>query len=518
MEALFLKLANISLVASWVAVAVLAIRLIFKKVPKWVLCALWAMVAIRLVLPSSFESALSIIPNASPLPDDIIYTARPQIESGFAVIDQAVNPLLESSLKPSEFESANPTQIWSFMLACVWIAGMVGMLIYAVASSLVIKIKLSTATLFAKGIKQSEKIESPFVMGLIKPTIYIPYSVKGSDIAYVVAHEKAHISRLDYIWKPLGFLLLSVYWFNPVMWISYSMLCKDIESACDEYVVKKMEIGERRAYSTALLNCSVSRKTIAVCPLAFGEISVKSRIKSVMNYKKPSFWIGIVSAAIFCAVVLCLMTNPVSTVEIKPHEETTAVQMNEKSTLGENVEATELSVLQEKEETSETPALPKMVETFESEGDAIGKVEDAIETDIESDDISVDELLELICPVKDATVSCNFGIMSGSGDAHMGIDYAASEGTPVMAACDGVIIHADYDHDRGNSILIEHSGDYLTEYNHLSEMLVKSGDEVKSGDIIGYVGSTGKSTGPHLHFGLIKRAENKLKYIEPIYK
>ena len=312
MEALFLKLVNMSITASWLVLAIIVVRLIFKKAPKWILCLLWGLVAFRLVCPFSIESAMSLIPSAEPLPQEIIYTAEPQIHSGVPVIDNAVNPVLESSMTPAELTSANPAQIWSFILSQVWILGMVLMFAYTLVSYLLLKRKVATAIPLVKGIKQSEYVDSPFVLGLIRPVIYLPFGMPEGDMAYVIAHEGAHIRRSDHWWKPFGFLLLSVYWFNPVLWVAYILLCRDIEAACDEKVIKDMEKDERRAYSTALLNCSIHRRRIAACPLAFGETGVKARVKSVMNYRKPAFWVILITLVVSIIVAVCFLTNPKS--------------------------------------------------------------------------------------------------------------------------------------------------------------------------------------------------------------
>lgn len=316
MEALFLKLVNMSITASWLVLAIIAVRLIFKKTPKWILCLLWGLVAIRLICPFSFESALSLIPSAEPLPQEIIYTAQPEIQSGVPVIDYTVNPMLESSMTPIEPASANPTQIWSFILSQVWILGMLLMLIYSLVSYLLLKRKVATAIPVRRGIKQSEFVDSPFVLGIIRPMIYLPIGMAEGDMTYVIAHEKAHIRRRDHWWKPLGFLLLSIYWFNPLLWAAYILLCRDIEAACDEKVIREMDKDDRRAYSTALLNCSIHRRRITACPLAFGEVGVKERVKGVMNYKKPAFWVILIALVISIVVAVCFMTNPKSELPI----------------------------------------------------------------------------------------------------------------------------------------------------------------------------------------------------------
>lgn len=312
MEALFLKLVNLSLTAGWLVLAVVVLRLIFRKAPRWIFCALWGLVALRLICPVSVESVLSLIPSAEPLPQDIIYTAEPYIDSGIEVVDRVVNPVLMDSLGAAEtLTSVNPTQVWSFILSRIWVVGTVIILAYALVSFLLLKHRVSTATLLKKGVKQSERVVSPFVLGIFRPVVYLPYGVSDDDLEHVLAHEQAHIRRRDHWWKPVGFLLLSVYWFNPLMWVAYVLLCRDIEAACDEKVIKGMEKDVRRAYSTALLNCSVHRRSIAACPLAFGETGVKSRIKNVMNYKKPAVWIILLAVVAAIIAAVCLLTDPV---------------------------------------------------------------------------------------------------------------------------------------------------------------------------------------------------------------
>lgn len=310
MEALFLKIANLSITASWLVLAVLLIRLGFRKAPRWVCCLLWGLVALRLICPVSIESAFSLIPSAEPLPRDILYTETPKIHSGVGVIDNFVNPALSSAMSSASGIGANPRQTWLFVLAWIWIAGAAVMLLYELVSYMLLRRRVATATLLRENIKQSERVDSPFVLGLFHPVIYLPYRVADEDLTYVIAHEKAHIRRRDYWWKPIGFVLLAIYWFNPLLWVAYVLLCRDIEAACDERVIREMEEEDRRAYSMALLHCTVRHRVIAACPLAFGETGVKSRIKGVMNYKKPAFGIVPLAVAVTIAAAICLLTVP----------------------------------------------------------------------------------------------------------------------------------------------------------------------------------------------------------------
>lgn len=310
MEELFLTVVNLSLTAGWLVLAVLALRLLLRKAPRWSFCLLWGLVALRLMFPFSLESSFSLIPSAQPLPREILSTATPQIQSGIPAVNSAVNPILQEALAPAAGASVNPTQVWSFLLARIWLAGMVLLLLYALISTLLLKRRLATATLLEDNIRQSEQVGSPFVLGLFRPVIYLPYHIAEEDLTYVLAHERIHIRRLDHWWKLLGYVLLSIYWFNPLMWVAYVLFCRDLEGACDEKAIRTLDQQARKGYSTALLNCSIHRRPAAPCPLAFGEAGVKSRVKAVMHYKKPAFWIVVIALAACIIAALCFLTSP----------------------------------------------------------------------------------------------------------------------------------------------------------------------------------------------------------------
>ena len=326
MQTVFLELVKLSLIGSLFAVAVMLVRLVFRKAPKWLFCVLWGVVALRLICPVSIESSLSLVPDRLASGQiftnvgneyigdvDIIYESNAgysnAIEAGRQPIYSNDGYYVVTEKDSLEAPKTVGGTIYP-ILSWVWVAGMVLMFAYTAVSYLVLRKKMEEATHLRENIWQCEQVDSPFVLGIIKPRIYLPYAITESDIANVIAHEQAHIHRKDHWWKPIGFLLLSVHWFNPVLWLAYILLCRDIEAACDEKVIKHMEKDEMRAYSTALLNCSVHRRRIAACPLAFGETGVKERIKRVMNYKKPAFWI-IIAAVVACsAAVICFVTNP----------------------------------------------------------------------------------------------------------------------------------------------------------------------------------------------------------------
>ncbi len=310
MNELFLKIINMSISASWLVLAVLILRFVLKKAPKWINVLLWGIVAIRLICPFSFESTLSIIPSAETIPLNICMDTTPTINSGISAINNAVNPIISQSNTPMAGASVNPLQITIGIYEYIWIFGMIALALYTAISYWRLRRKVDTAVRYKDNIFQSENVSFPFVLGIIKPRIYLPFKMNGQYLEHVVAHEQAHICRKDHWWKPLGFLLLMIHWFNPLMWLAYVLLCRDIELACDEKVIKELGNEQRGDYTQALVACSVNRRMIAACPLAFGEVSVKERVKSVMNYKKLAFWVIIISVIVCVGVAVCFLTNP----------------------------------------------------------------------------------------------------------------------------------------------------------------------------------------------------------------
>ncbi len=312
MTEFFLNVVNMSISASWLVLAVLLLRILLKKAPKWINVLLWGIVAVRLICPFSFESVLSLIPSSQTINPEIALNS-PVIDSGVTIIDNVINPIIsEATISLQPEKSVNLFQFIMPYLAGVWLVGIAALLIYTLISFLSLKRKIGTAVLLRDNICQSEAVVSPFVLGIIKPKIYLPFNMNGQNMDHVIAHEQAHIRRKDHLWKPLGFLILTLHWFNPMVWFGYILLCRDIELACDEKVVKELNNEQRADYSEALLACSVNRRMIAACPLAFGEVGVKDRIKSVLNYKKPAFWIIVVAIVVSITVAVCFLTNPVN--------------------------------------------------------------------------------------------------------------------------------------------------------------------------------------------------------------
>ena len=397
MTAIFIKILNMSISASWIVLAVLILRLLLKKAPKWITVVLWGLVALKLVLPFSIESAFSLIPSAEAVDPEIIVNYTPETEVKLPIDNETASPVINETGAPTINETVPPMSVETVppvvtvpsspsvtvppvvvvppvsnvtvptvvnetnppvfdvtappvvneteppiisdiqepkpakntlqtvmtVIAIVWVVGIAAMVIYTSASYYLLRKKIDTAFRLRDNVYQSENIESPFVLGIIKPKIYLPFNIKEQAAEYVIAHENAHIKRLDYIWKPIGFILLTVYWFNPVMWIAYVFLCRDIELACDEKVIAGFDSEQRADYSEALLSCSVNRKVIAACPIAFGEVGVKDRIKSVLNYKKPALWIIILAVVAIIATALCFLTDPISEKESEEGTEET---------------------------------------------------------------------------------------------------------------------------------------------------------------------------------------------------
>lgn len=310
MDDVFLKLVNLSISASWLILAVLVLRVVLKKAPKWVMPLLWGVVALRLVCPFSIESALSLIPSAETIPSEIVTETREPVRYEQATLDIVTNPTLPSAAEVPVGVSRQQAQVDFNIYSVLWLAGMAALLVHALVSAGKLKRKLATAILLRDNIYESEFVDSPFVFGVVKPNIYLPMHMDEGTAAYVIAHECAHLARRDHWWKVLGYLVLALHWFNPLVWVAYILFCRDIELACDEKVVRGLDGAARADYSQALLSCAAPKRAVAACPLAFGEGNIKTRVKSALHYKKPAFWVA--AAAVLAVVIMavCFLTNP----------------------------------------------------------------------------------------------------------------------------------------------------------------------------------------------------------------
>ena len=310
MDDVFLKLVNLSISASWLILAVLVLRVVLKKAPKWVMPLLWGVVALRLVCLFSIESALSLIPSAETIPSEIVTETREPVLYEQATLDIVTNPTLPSAAEVPVGVSRQQAQVDFNIYSVLWLAGMAALLVHALVSAGKLKRKLATAILLRDNIYESEFVDSPFVFGVVKPNIYLPMHMDEGTAAYVIAHERAHLARRDHWWKVLGYLVLALHWFNPLVWVAYILFCRDIELACDEKVVRGLDGAARADYSQALLSCAAPKRAVAACPLAFGEGNIKTRVKSALHYKKPAFWVA--AAAVLAVVIMavCFLTNP----------------------------------------------------------------------------------------------------------------------------------------------------------------------------------------------------------------
>lgn len=312
MDDVFLKLVNLSISASWLILAVLVLRFVLKKAPKWVMPLLWGVVALRLVCLFSIESALSLIPSAETIPSEIVTETREPVLYEQATLDIVTNPTLPSAAEVPVGVSRQQAQVDFNIYSVLWLAGMAALLVHALVSAGKLKRKLATAILLRDNIYESEFVDSPFVFGVVKPNIYLPMHMDEGTAAYVIAHERAHLARRDHWWKVLGYLVLALHWFNPLVWVAYILFCRDIELACDEKVVKGLDGAARADYSQALLSCAAPKRAVAACPLAFGEGNIKTRVKSALHYKKPAFWVAAAAVLAVVIVAVCFLTNPKS--------------------------------------------------------------------------------------------------------------------------------------------------------------------------------------------------------------
>lgn len=325
MADIFLKVVNMSISACWIVLAIVLLRIILKKAPKWINCLLWGIAGLRLVMPFSLESIFSLIPSAEFIPQELVHSHSSVDVKGTEILNYVGNnpvsvelgisdgSLVFNEITAHDCPSINPLLISTYIASIVWIVGIIALLVYTLVNFLRLKQKIGTAVLFCDNIYQGEAVVSPFVLGIIKPKIYLPFNMGEQEMEYVIAHEQAHLRRKDHLWKPLGFLILTLHWFNPMVWLGYILLCRDIELACDEKVVKELNNEQRADYSQALLSCSVNRRMVAACPVAFGEVGVKNRVKSVLNYKKPAFWVIAVAIVLCIVLAFGFLTNPKNT-------------------------------------------------------------------------------------------------------------------------------------------------------------------------------------------------------------
>ena len=303
MDTVFSKLVHISLMANWLIVAVIVLRLLLKKVPRRVICVLWALVALRLMLPVSVESPVSMIPETTAILQEAVDTTLIHPEAVPSDRIPAGTQEGSTAAKAGGGQRISPVPL-------VWCVGAALMLCYLLLSYLRMWHLVAEAVPEAGNIWICDAVTTPFILGLLQPRIYLPSGLSGESKAYVVAHEQSHLRWKDHWWKPLAFVLLAFYWFDPFVWAAYGLVCRDIEFACDERVVRRFGMPEKKAYSKALLECSARKRLVLTCPVAFGETAVAKRVRNVLNYKKPRFWIILISTVIILAAAVGFLTVP----------------------------------------------------------------------------------------------------------------------------------------------------------------------------------------------------------------
>lgn len=509
----FIKLLNISFSASLLILACIIIRFAFKKMPKYLRCILWVLVLIRLVCPLHLESPFSVLPKKDLISREVVVSdvsedssrleERNHIGQSENITDMSENDSIiylqndTSANYPETVEIQskdnliqnnnsnyskflNQTSIFK-LLSVIWVLGVLGSIGYGVVAYIRLKKCVSTAVRLKDNIFQTENIESPFVLGLFKAKIYIPYNLSPTEIFFVLSHEKSHIARKDHLLKPFAYAVACVYWFNPLVWLGYVLLCRDIELACDEKAVNLIGYNKKKAYSQSILDFSVPKKYISACPVAFGETGVKERVKSVLSMKKHKKIAVVAGVAIIALTAIGFLTYPKVNAEKSDTEEIkTAEELNE-----ENIN----------EKTIDDTA-------------TVGNAEDK-----QSDTPNENRSLTIKYLYLDVMGGEPYTIARGFSEEHEGIDFAAQEGTSVYNACIGTVSDVGYDDSRGNYIEICSEDGKTFIYDHLKDTAIPVvGSDIKSGMKIGEVGNTGNSTGPHLHYAV--KDENG-EYINP---
>ena len=318
---IFLKLLNMSITAGWLVLVVLAVRLLFRKMPRWICCLLWGVVDIRLLAPFSIESALSLQPSAEPIQSVTVVEGEimpvPSIDSKLSFVETQVNPVLRDTFAYQKTEGVAPLQVVTEVAGGIWLVGMLLFIVVAMVGTIRLHLLVREAICCRENVSLCDAVTSPFILGIIRPKIYLPSTLAEGEMGYILAHEKAHLKRGDHLWKPIGYLILCVYWFHPLCWIAYILLCRDIELACDEKVIRDMSFEDKKEYSRVLLSCATQRRYVLTCPLAFGEVGVKVRVKSVLTHKKAAVGISILAILVCIVIAVCFLTNPAKEYQIR---------------------------------------------------------------------------------------------------------------------------------------------------------------------------------------------------------
>ncbi|MBR7164713.1 MAG: hypothetical protein IKD18_00395, partial [Clostridia bacterium] len=305
MQILFQHVLEMSISAGFVAFGVILCRFLIRKAPRWISCALWMLVAVRLVIPFSIESSFSVVPQT-----EAVISAGERVFYHSAPFEEGIAPEAVPSTNEVTRDQKGNRKKWEEIAPFIWCGVSLALLGYGALSYYRIKRKMGDAIPLEKGIRLHEKVDSPFILGVFRPQIYLPFGLEPDLRHLVLLHEKAHLRRMDHLAKPFAYALLCIYWFHPVLWLSYFLFCRDVEAACDEKVLSGMDEAGRRDYARALLKLGTKPKIITVCPVAFGETNTKERIEKTMKYKKPMFWMLILATLVVLVATVCLLTDP----------------------------------------------------------------------------------------------------------------------------------------------------------------------------------------------------------------
>lgn len=524
MRDIFIQLLNMSIVASWMIVAVVIFRFVFKKAPKWIVGMLWCMVGIRLLCPFSIRSKFSLVPSPKTI---VVEGNNVVVDTGINGVDATLNAYLQQAYDDADEMTtvSNSEKILhsstAAILLAVWVVGVCVLILGSIISYIRLKHRLKEATRYTDNVYQTEHIDSPFVFGFFRPVIYVPYRLGEEQLECVIMHEKAHIKRKDYMIKPIGYVLFAIYWFNPLVWLAYLMLCRDIELACDEKVIRELGYDKKKIYSQTLLQCSLPQSMLLACPVAFAEIGVKERVVNVMKLKKTKVGLIIGAFAAVALVTIGFMTNPLAASKkseettkptvMQPTSEDVVAADNDAKEEIEEVKPEETKTEAEIQETKpETESMTQDEQPATQETNNVPAQSEIESTPALAEDEAIEpttaEVVETTSGADLASLAnptLGFGIITRAFTSdHLAIDFAAPEGTPLVAAFGGTVTATGFDAKNGNYIVITNADGWSVYYNNCQEVSVSVGQSVSAGFEIGTVGSTGQSTGPHVHFAL----------------
>ena len=542
MNEIFGTIVNMSITASFLIAACLVIRKVFKHMPKYIRCLMWILVAIRLAVPFTIESPASLLPAKEYVPQETVVKESGNTETTlntekFVVVqNKAADASAEVPISADEKEGAEGFDLdLMAILSAIWMLGFATVFIYAFISYIRLVKCVRNSSRVARDVYEVNGLESAFVLGIVRPRIYIPAGLTNDEAYIILSHERAHIKRLDHLLKPAAYLIAGMHWFNPLVWVFYHFLSEDIELACDEKAIKTIGYDKKKLYSVTLLNMSVPRKYIAACPVAFGETGTKERIRNVLKMKKNRTIAALAAFAVCAALTAGFLTYPEkaaanetkatadeTVAESKEaYEELPAAEEAVNNETAPDVASENEDVTSENEEVTPEEAT-EAPEGEEDENSEYVIIEDGPDAEATEPGVNEENAYGYEVPEEaineDGTEVCSEGIWPvasetsfvtrGCSDDHQGVDIVADGGTGIVATASGTVRYAAFDTKAGNYIEIAGDDGNTYRFNHLEDYDVSAGDKVSAGDIIGTIGSTGNSTGVHLHYAVFDASGN----------